>query len=215
MKDRSRFEGTALFLGALVLLMVSISFISILGWLAYTRTVEGSAEFLQAIGVVITAIQAILSTVIAFTALRAVAATNESIRMAKNERYEDSQRRRQDAVSRLIGATHEVVAFAAPLTEVQELGLRHLRIGSRSEETIRIATWLRLIEAIAATSRAFTELKFAAPDLIEPAGQLFDLVLEFESSASEGRLDELGTQAARMHELGTQLSDHLITTQHV
>lgn len=130
-------------------------------------------------------------------------ATRVARGVALTEQRECAERleRRKARLEALVGATLEAGWYAGSIAELQHRGLkrwRRLVPESVAEREFTLAAWRHVSSAGVSASKALERIRFEDPDIAAVAGEHYDLLLNLQALAFEGRIEDLQEQAERI-----------------
>lgn len=125
----------------------------------------------------------------------------------------ERQQRQAERVGRaqvFAGLCVEAAGYAGVIVEIQRRGLKTWHKFVPEPVVTReflLQAVPQLNSAVTAVSKALEQLRFSEPDLEEPAGALFDAVMDVYSHSLAGDATEIEVIAARIRQLADDLRE--------
>lgn len=116
--------------------------------------------------------------------------------------------KKKGRINALVGASLEAASYGLWMAEIQRRGLKPWRRfipESEIQRQFAIVSWRQLSAAAVAASKALEQIRYEDPDLLDLAGDHFDVVVELQQAAFEGDPEYLQTSARRIRESADRL----------
>lgn len=157
-------------------------------WRAAGRPVQSTGEYVAQVSVLLAAVQTVISLVVAGATLAYVRLTNQMVSQGRSDAGERARSDERVAIDSLAGGALTAVAQSVIVAR----GLRpsimvRLRGSRRARETILLAAFVRVTDALSEITRAGEAVKTMRPDLVAEVDAVLALATDAFDAAMAGR----------------------------
>lgn len=187
--------------------------LGLLAWRFAGRPVKGTEGLIAQLDILVGVSQVGLALMVALATIHHARVASQMFESLRQREADDRRRERIGIVHAYVGSAIEATGYLGAIAQIQRRGLRTWRRWFPESEATRrflLSGWEQLADSVAHVSKGLERLRYSEPDLVPSAELLFDVVLDLQRKALDGRIDELQEKAARVRQIAPDLRDAAI-----